>query len=41
MLGVLFAPLTMLLKVDFALNLLLVFATPVIDAFALLTGQFN
>jgi hypothetical protein len=37
-LGVLFAPTTIFLEVDFAFNLLAVFATPVINALALLTG---
>lgn len=34
----LFTPTAMLLKVDLAFYLLAVLATPVIDAFALLTG---
>lgn len=37
---VLFAPTTILLQVDLALNLLLILAAPVINPFAVLTSQF-
>lgn len=37
-LGVFFAPTTILLEVDLAFDFLLVFTTPVIDSFAVLTG---
>ena len=38
MLGLLFAPFTVFFELDFTLHSLAVFPTPVIDAFALLTG---
>ena len=36
----LFAPLAILLELNLALNFLFVFTGPVINAFALITGQF-
>jgi hypothetical protein len=35
------APLTILLELNLALNFLLVLAAPVINALAILTGQFD
>ena len=34
------APIAKLFELDFALNFLLVFARPVVNAFALTTGEF-
>ena len=39
--GTLLAPLTILLELNLALNFFLVFTAPVVNAFAVLTGQFN
>jgi hypothetical protein len=36
-----FAPLAILFELDFALDFLLVFAAPVVDAFAFTAGQFD
>ena len=39
--GVLLAPFAKLFELNFALNFLLVLAAPVVDPFALGTGQFD
>jgi hypothetical protein len=39
--SLLFAPFAKLFELDFALNFFLILSAPVVDAFALGTGQFD